>query len=368
MSQELYRWIFPDTIADKKSEDMIATTAGGYRYATAVGSDIAGFRADFILIDDPMQPDEAGSELAKQKLRDWYDGVVSQRLLDQRKGVVGLVMHRISPDDFSATLLEKGDFLHLSLPLVAEDEQEITGTDGRILLYRKPGEVLNPNRASAGDAQKIKRSTPSNVWDSQFQQRPLYGGGGLFAVERLTRWSGKSPYELIVHSWDIAATKDGDWTVGHSYGLTKNSVGDDVFDLIGITRVHVELPDVREMIVARNKLEKPALIVVDGNGIGLGVLQDLNQRGMRNVISSGHLTKANAKNAKQIRFYDALHRLYDGRVRFPATMPGLEIMFSECASFPDGKHDDHVDALSVVAGKFDRVVFLARQNIRCARV
>jgi hypothetical protein len=123
MLSPLYRLIFPETILDKRAEDSITTTKGGQRYATAVGSDIAGFRADSIIIDDPMQPDEVASEPAKEDLRNWHYGVVAQRLRDQNTGGIVLVMHRLAPDDLSATLAAAGGWRQISLPLIAEQAE-----------------------------------------------------------------------------------------------------------------------------------------------------------------------------------------------------------------------------------------------------
>jgi hypothetical protein len=66
MRSPLYKKIFPGTVLDKNAMDYIRTTMGGYRYATAVGSDITGFGADEIIIDDPVQPEDALSERVKQ--------------------------------------------------------------------------------------------------------------------------------------------------------------------------------------------------------------------------------------------------------------------------------------------------------------
>ena len=62
MTSPLYRAIFPGTVLAKQSEDLLTTTKGGQRLATAVGGTIAGFRSDLTVIDDPMQPDEIASE------------------------------------------------------------------------------------------------------------------------------------------------------------------------------------------------------------------------------------------------------------------------------------------------------------------
>jgi hypothetical protein len=61
------------------------------------------------------------------------------------------------------------------------------------------------------------------------------------------------PFELIVHSWDIASTKGGgDWTVCAKFGLAKESDEPDILYLFGIVRMQVELPDVREPIIAHD--------------------------------------------------------------------------------------------------------------------
>jgi len=101
MTSRLYRRIFPGTVLANQAEDLLTTTKGGQRLATAVGGPVAGFRAELTIIDDPMQPDEVASELKKQGLRDWYSGVVEQRLVPD--GAMIVVMHRLAPDDFTAS-------------------------------------------------------------------------------------------------------------------------------------------------------------------------------------------------------------------------------------------------------------------------
>ena len=52
--------------------------------------------------------------------------------------------------------------------------------------------------------------------------------------------------------------------------------------------------------------------------------------------------------------------MYDGLVRLPTTMPGLETLLAEFAAFPDGRHDDQVDAVCNVAANRELVVRRAR--------
>ena len=249
MRPSLYKLIFPGTVLNKSAVDHIRTTMGGYRYATAVGSDITGFGADEIIIDDPVQPEDALSERVKQQLRDWVNSSVHMRFNDPNRGVLVLVLHRLAPDDLSGTIEPSADFV-LKLPLIAEITENDTYQD-RTIMRREPGEPLNPSRLSVADIEALKARIAPHVFASQYQQPPEAGGTGYCSIDRLARYAEAPPFELIIHSWDIASTKGGgDWTVCAKFGLAKELDGRDILYLTGIVRMQVELPDVREAIIA----------------------------------------------------------------------------------------------------------------------
>jgi phage terminase large subunit-like protein len=363
MRSPFYKKIFPGAVLDKSAVDYIRTTMGGYRYATAVGSDITGFGADEIIIDDPVQPEDALSERVKQQLRDWVNSSVYTRFNDPSKGALVLVMHRLAPDDLAATIESYADRV-LKLPLIAEEVEHYAYQD-RTIMRREPGEPLNPSRLSVAKIEALKARIAPHVFASQYQQRPATGGTGYCSIERLARYAEAPPFELIVHSWDIASTKGGgDWTVCAKFGLAKDSDGRDILYLTGVVRLQVELPDVGEAIASLDTQEKPALIVLDGNGIGRGVLQELGQRQFKHVLPGSDLDRGCSDGSKLRRFNDGLFNLYNGLVRFPNAMPGraLETLLAEIAAFPGGKHDDQVDAVSYVAAYHARVIYEARRR------
>jgi phage terminase large subunit-like protein len=360
MRSPLYKTIFPGTVLDKSAVDHIRTDMGGYRYATAVGSDITGFGADEIIIDDPVQPEDALSERVKQQLRDWVNSSVYTRFNDPKQGAMVLVMRRLAPDDLSGTMEPFADFV-LKLPLIARETEYYTYFD-QTLLRRAPGEPLNPSRMSVADIKAMRARIAPHVFASQYQQRPETGGSGYCSIERLARYAEAPPFELTVHSWDIASTKGGgDWTVCAKFGLARDSDGRDILYLIGIVRMQVELPDVREAIIAHEALDKPAIIVMDGNGIGRGPYQDLWAKGIRHLLAGESMTSSASDNLKIRRFSEGLFSLYDGLVQLPNAMQGLGILLDEIRAFPDGKHDDQVDALSYVAAYLELVIREARR-------
>jgi hypothetical protein len=69
--------------------------------------------------------------------------------------------------------------------------------------------------------------------------------------------------------------------------------------------MQIELPDVREAIVAHDSLDQPALIVMDGNGIGRGPYQDLWARGFQHLLPGESMASSASDNLKIRRFSEA---------------------------------------------------------------
>jgi predicted phage terminase large subunit-like protein len=270
-------------------------------------------------------------------------------------------MHRLAPDDLAGTMEDSADFV-LRLPLVAENNENYR-FESRTILRRSPGEPLNPARMDLAEIEKLKLTVPPHVFLAQYQQRPTIGGSGLCTIDRLTFYDVAPSFELVIHSWDIAATKGGgDWTVCTKFGLAKNAEGRDILYLYGLVKVQVELPDVRELIEGEERLEKPALIVMDGNGIGRATYQELTRKGFKHILPGKSMATGGADNLKVRRFYEALPNIYDGLVRFPNAMKGREKLLDELAAFPGGKYDDQVDSLSYVAAYRGQVIPQARRH------
>jgi len=363
MQSPVYKAIFPGTVLDKKSEGWLTTTKGGYRYATAVGSDITGFRPTEIIVDDPIEPEEGGSELIKQKVRSWISSSVLTRFEDNAKNVFILVMHRIAPDDLAGTLKDKGGYFTLSLPLVAE-EKETFVTRGRrdVIMTRQPGELLHTGRMTLEQLERLKREISPHAFASQYQQRPMFGGSGMCSIDRLARYEAAPKFELVIHSWDVGATIDGNPSVCTKWGVAADSNGRDNLYLIDVVRLKLELPDVRAAIKAHDKLDEPALIGIDHRGAGIGVYQELRRAGYRHVYPAGK--EGNSNDSKIDRFGKGLLYMYDGVVKFPASAPFLDDVLYALATFPELKEFDLIDSITQLVAFMPRALMLARQKHR----
>jgi hypothetical protein len=118
MHSPLYHRIFPQTriSPSKDTETEIMTTAGGLRLTTSVGGTLTGRGGNFLTIDDPLKPQDAQSESARESLKQWYSSTLLSRLDHKSEGSIIVVMQRLHPDDLVGHLLEQGGWTHLNLP------------------------------------------------------------------------------------------------------------------------------------------------------------------------------------------------------------------------------------------------------------
>ena len=334
MQSERYQKIFPDTVLEKEAVGYLRTTKGGARYTTAVGGDITGFGADEIIIDDPMEPDGALSETAKQKLRDWMNSSVLTRFDNPNLGKLILVMHRLAPDDLSATFEATADVV-LKLPLVAEESEIHNHPDGRPLFHRNPGDPLNPDRLGKDKIEELKASLAPHVFAAQYQQRPTIGGSGMLSIESWPRYERDATrrYQFTMHSWDIAATTNGNASVCTKWGLRIDEDERGKVYLLDVIKLRSQLPEVRQAIKAENRRDKPALIIIDERGVGLGVYQEMWREGHRNILGGGRTSEpvertgepGKRPNLSKIdRFGRSVIQIDAGRVSYsyPRTMVG----------------------------------------------
>ena len=109
MNSKFYRDLFPTRMSStKQAVGEFMTTAGGSRLATSVGGVLTGRGADFIILDDPIKPDDAISESQRRSTNNWYDNTVVSRLNDKRTGCIIIIMQRLHEDDLVGHVKEHG--------------------------------------------------------------------------------------------------------------------------------------------------------------------------------------------------------------------------------------------------------------------
>src|SRR5262249_27007695 len=137
------------------------------------------YRADYIVIDDPLNARNQHSEAALNGVVFWYDQVLSTRLNDPGRGPIIIIMQRLSERDLSQHVLDLGGYDHLNLPSEFEPERRSVtsiGGDPRT----KSGELLFPALFPEHVIQETKKVLGAQGYAAQHQQRPGPVEGTIF--------------------------------------------------------------------------------------------------------------------------------------------------------------------------------------------
>jgi hypothetical protein len=160
MEDGWYRELFPGTrIEQKDSESEIELTARGVRLATSVGGTLTGRGGDLIIIDDPLKPNDAYSDVKRNRANEWFKNTLISRLDDKRSGAILIVMQPIHLDDLTGFVQSlSDDWTVLSLPAIAEIDEDVPISEGRVY-HREAGEALSLEREPLAVLESLKGAT-----------------------------------------------------------------------------------------------------------------------------------------------------------------------------------------------------------------
>jgi predicted phage terminase large subunit-like protein len=340
-----YRRLFSAVRTRQNNAIEFVTREGGYRYATSVGGTLTGIGGTDIIIDDPLKPEDAMSKVAREAVISWYKTTLSTRLNDKVTGTIIIVMQRLHPDDLVGHILEnEGDhWVHLDLPAIAEETQEVAIGNRRFHL-REIGDVLHPAREPMELLQLQKATMGSAAFSAQYQQRPVPAEGNLIKAEWLRSYDvmpEKQPLDRIVQSWDCAS-KSGelnDYSVCITFLVHKNAAY-----VIDVLRQRLIYPELKKQVLAQKAKFAADTVLIEDTGHGTALSQELRGSGLLHAISirpdKDKVTRMSAQSAK----------IEAGQLLLPSTAPWLDDFKAELLSFPAGRHDDQVDALSQFLG------------------
>jgi predicted phage terminase large subunit-like protein len=345
LKSDWYRWAFPNTVVsnEKDTESEIATTRRGVRLATSTDGAVTGRGADFIIVDDPMKPQDAMSKAERERITQLFDGTITTRLNDKNNGCIIVVMQRLHVDDLVGHLLPSGDWVHLCLPAISEDEMGIMIGDKKSHL-RLIGDVLHPARESLEILMGLKRQLGSFFFAAQYQQNPFPEGGGLI------KWNWFQSYkerptidraDQIIQSWDTASKPDqlNDYSVCTTWLLKGSWMEGDLY-LLDVFRNRLLFPELKKKVEELHDRHKPRAVLIEDKGSGTGLIQVLRaERRVRPI-------EFKPEGDKITRMSNQCAKIEAGRVHVPERAPWLGEFKTELMGFPNARHDDQVDSVS----------------------
>jgi predicted phage terminase large subunit-like protein len=342
MEAEWYRALFRTRPSARKAVNDYTTTAAGTRMATSVGAVLTGRGADVIIIDDPLKPDQALSEVGRKTVNEWYDNTLLSRLNNKSSGCIIIVMQRLHQDDLVGHVLAQDDWTVLSFPAIAEEPERVPFDTpyGPRLFVRQPGEALHPERESVHEYELMRRRIGLYNFSSQYQQRPIPVSGNLVKREWLRFYNPEQlPLRFLrtVQSWDTASKTSelNDYSVCTTWGADREN-----YYLIDVFRARLNYPDLRRAIIAQVGKFRPREIVIADRSSGTQLIQDLTNELTLDVV--GYKPPPGAD--KVMRLHACSDRFENGRVLLPANTPWLDEYVTELVGFPGTRYDDQVDS------------------------
>lgn len=344
---EKYTTYFPEIKLrrDQAAKSHYINTRKGSRYSVGVGGSVTGMHGDFLLVDDPLNPNEAASEAELKAANRWTNETLPTRKTDKKVVPIIMIMQRLHQDDCTGHRLEYADKVlvkHICIPgELTEDVNppELAANyseDGLFDTIRFPREVLDALRAEL---------LPYG-FAGQILQTPIPEGGAMFKIDKINvcalpdkmRWKQRCRY------WDKAASQDrGRFTVGALLGQDYK----DRYWILDIVRGQWST-EIREKMM-KDTADR------DGRKIKVGLEQEPGSGGVDSIVNTiknlaGYIVKKDKPTGdKTTRGIPFSQQVNIGNV-FMINAEWNKTLTDELKYFPESKYKDQEDAL---AGAFN---------------
>ena len=345
-----YQALFPTKLSsDSKAAGRWNTNKGGDYFAIGVGGAVTGKGADVLIIDDPHSEQEAmqGNPAVFDRVYEWYSSGPRQRL--QPGGSIIIVMTRWSKRDLT------GQIINNSVKREGDEWETI-----EFPALMPSGKPLWSEFWSQKELEAIKNEIPVSKWEAQYQQNPTSEEGAIIKRDMWQIWEKDEPpkCEFIIQSWDTAFEKNNraDYSACTTWGVFYKTDSDG-FDtthiiLLDAFKERLEFPELKKKAQELYKDWSPDALIVEKKAAGAPLIYEMRRMG----IPLQEYTPS--KGSDKIARVNAISDLFaSGFVWCPNKRWAEEVM-EECASFPNGEHDDLVDSTSQALLRFRQGGFI----------
>ncbi|ACL58466.1 phage terminase large subunit [Methylobacterium nodulans] len=343
-----YRRLWPEVVLSRAGETSFANSSTGTREGVPFGS-LTSQRGDRLLIDDPHSTETAESAAERNRTtRKFREGAIN-RLNDQERSAIVVVMQRLHEDDISGTILKLGmGYTHLCLPMEFEPERRCR-TPFFVDPRTQDGELLDPVRFPRATVEALKRDAGSYAYAGQYQQRPAPREGGLFKRSWFSVVRAAPAGCVWVRAWDLAASeaKQGSQPA-YTAGLKLGRGPDKRLYIADVRRDRLSPGGVERMIV--NTAQQ------DGRDCRISLPQDPGQAGKAQAQYlirqlEGFVVRATPESGDKVTRAEPVSAQAEAGNIVLVEGAWNDAFLDEVASFPNGAFKDQVDALSRAFGE-----------------
>ena len=388
IQSEWYQSLWGDRVTltgDQNAKTKFENTATGFRQAVAAGG-ITGARGDRVIIDDPHTVESAASDQMRSTTIDWFLQAVPTRLNNPDKSAIVVIMQRLHEEDVSGVILDKGlGYDHIMLPMEYEPLRAAPTMLGWEDQRETLGELLFPERFPEHVVERDKRAMGPYAVSGQFQQTPTPADGGIIKRDWWQLWEHESfpAFDYIIASLDTAYTEktENDPSALTIWGVyTEDPISTEAMKkplslkemfqkergykaphpkvmLVNAWAERLELHQLVTKVAETLKKYKADAILIEDKAAGHSVAQEL--RRLYNHLGFMVITDNPNGIDKRSRLYSVQHIFAEGLVYAP-DKSWADMVITQSAIFPKGKHDDLVDTVSMALRHLRKTGMIAR--------
>lgn len=300
----------------------------GYIRLVGASGSVTGSPVDVLIIDDPYKGFDDITPTLLQKKINWFKRIVEQRLREDSKL---LILHtRWHSDDLTGYIRTNTpeDYNFISFPAID-----------------KKGNRLWPQYYSQEFYEKKLSVMGEREFQALYQQEPIDSTSDFFNLDNII-WEDNFDNYVVAkcRSWDIASSNDslGDKR-DYSVGARMGKVNDNEYWIFPFERGQYG-NDIKNQLLRTAKLDTPDTHILLETGT-IGGASSLLYEEYKSVLSGYLTTQSEPRGTKADRATPLSNAIYDGKIHVYLPSENMRQAFiDEFQAFPNGKHDDIVDA------------------------
>src|SRR5882724_2153167 len=330
---------------DQNVKSHYENSARGTMFSTSMQATATGMGGDILIFDDPLNPEQAISQVEREAVNLRFDTTFRSRINDPATGVKIIIMQRLHELDLTGHVLarEKIRWKHVSLPAIAQKDEIWNSPFGELLATQKEGDLLWSARLPKSFLDSQRVGMGSWAFNGQYQQTPAPLDGGI-VKRQWVRFYRQLPekFEFMVQSWDctFSGGSDNDFVAGQVWARS----GGKYFMLPYRTYERLDFgPTMSAIKACHAKFPQAHAVLIEDKANGPAIISEL-QKEIAGVVA------VNPEGGKIARAQATAPLWEAGSIELPDPQvfgcSWIEDYLHNICAFPKAAHDDDMDSTS----------------------